>query len=297
MASGNMKFQVKSSTQYLNILDGSNANGSLAGQSPNPNSNQFLWQVSPDPDAPGYFKIQVQTPGKQWLNILNLGMNNGDLACQGNNPTTDNFRWQFEESAANPGYYLIKVKHSQQYLNILGGGGQPGTHACQGNNPTTNNFLWTVPAKAVKISMQLDCANILQQPEGPLSEQAADAWVSFSDDNGGGKEGPHQTSFKTDVYNGSQVTWDASPLPGTQGNYGVSVDDIDYESNSDDNIFSSTDVKGSSGKVTAYVLPTAPVLPGNADNESYTIVFTITPNGGTAKRYSVDPKLRVNPSN
>ena len=296
MPSGNFNLQVKSSNQYLNIPSGDNTNGSLAAQDPNPNASKFLWQVSPDPEAPGYYKIQVQSSG-QYLNILNAGMKNGDRACQGNIPTTDNFRWQFEESADNPGYYLIKVKHSGQYLNIAGSGNKPGTEACQGNTPTSDNFLWTIPAKAVNIHMQVNCEEVLKQPEGLLSDAAADANIIFSDDNRGAKENPHQKSFKSDVYNGSKVRWDADPLPQTNSQYSIRIEAIDYDSDSDDNIFSSTDIKGKSGKATAYVLPTAPLLAANTDNESYTITFTITPAGGAPKRYSVDPKLKINGTN
>ena len=297
MASGIMKFQVKSSNQYLNIPSGDNINGSLAAQDPNPNEDKFLWQVSPDPAAPGWYKIQVQS-SKQFLNILNAGMNNGDRACQGITDTTDNFRWQFEESQDNPGYYLIKVKHSLQYLNIAGSGNRPGTEACQGNTPTSDNFLWTVPARAVNINMQVDCAHMYEQPAGEVSDTAADDYIEFSDDNRGGVENPgQQKSFKSDVFNGSKVVWDPKIKPGTSPQFSITIDDIIYEAGSDDNIFSSTDIQRQNGKVTAFVLPTAPVLADNADNESYTIKFTITPTNGTPKQYWVDPKLKINGTN
>jgi hypothetical protein len=231
----------------------------------------------------------------QYLNILNASQENGAPACQGNTPTTDNFLWQFEESPNDPGYYLLKVKSSGQYLNILSASNQPGAIACQGNTPTTDNFLWKVPAKAVKVSLQIDCANLILQPEGPVSDTVANACLNFSDDNRGSTENQNVKSFRTFVYNGSQVTWDAKPLPGTNSNFAVSIDDILYESGSDDNIFSTTDETGSSGKVSAFVLPSAPVLP-DGDNESYTVKFTITPTGSQARHYSVDPKLKINPA-
>lgn len=294
MASAFFKLQVKSSNQYLNIPDSSNSNAALAVQSPNPNGDNFLWQASPAPGNPGYFLIMVKS-SNQYLNILNGGNQNGTLACQGNNPTTDNFLWQFEESPGNPGYFFIKVKSSGQYLNILDASRQPGANACQGISNTTDNFLWTLPARAVKVTLQVDCANMYQQPAGPVSDAAADAYLRFSDDNRGSTENPHQKSFRSYVNNGSQVTWDANFLPGTSNDYSLTIDDIRYESESDDNIFSKADINGVNGKANAFVLPTAPVLP-DGDNESYTVFFTITPTNGTPKQYSVDPKLKINPA-
>ncbi len=83
--------KVKSSGQYLNILNASKDNGALACQGNTPTTDNFLWQFIPAGGA--YFKLQVKSSG-QYLNILNASKDNGAFACKGNAPTTDNFLWR-----------------------------------------------------------------------------------------------------------------------------------------------------------------------------------------------------------
>ena len=88
-----MKIQVKSSSQYLNILNASKDNGAAACQGNTPTTDNFIWELIPSTTVGGYFLIKVKSSG-QYLNILNASKDNGALACQGNTPTTDNFLWR-----------------------------------------------------------------------------------------------------------------------------------------------------------------------------------------------------------
>ncbi len=139
--------QVKSSGQYLNILNASMSNGAMACQGVADVTPNFEWQVLPASN--GYFFLKVKSSG-QYLNILNASMNNGAMACQGVANTTDNFLWQFVSVAGatlsgppDPGTeFLLRVKSSGQYLNILNGAMNNGAEACQGVAATTANFVW-----------------------------------------------------------------------------------------------------------------------------------------------------------
>ena len=84
--------QVNSSGQYLNIFNGSMANGAEACQGTNNTTPNFLWEIIPG--TGDYFLLKVASSG-QYLNILNGSTANGAEACQGTNNTTDNFLWQF----------------------------------------------------------------------------------------------------------------------------------------------------------------------------------------------------------
>lgn len=293
-----LKFQVKSSGQYLNILNASQQNGADACQGVNSTTDNFLWQVLPSAGNPGYYLLQVKSSG-MYLNICGAGQQNGDKACQGNSPTSANYLWKFVESTDYPGYYLIQVKHSGQYLNILNASQQNGALACQGVNATTPNFLWDVPAKAVTIDLVIDCPNMYAQPEGAVGDSAADSYLDLSDDNRGGKENNHVRSFESQVNPGSRVTWTASTKSGNNSQYDVAIESIDYEpAASDDDLFSTPNEQGRSGRVSATVVPWAPVL-ASGDNETYSIGFSITPKSppGPKKMYRLDPKLKVNPAN
>jgi hypothetical protein len=141
MANSYLKLQVKSSGQYLNILNGGGVNGQKACQGVLATTDNFMWEIMDAPNNPGWSLLQVKSSG-QYLNILNGGNTNGQVACQGNTPTTDNFFWRFVDAPNNPGWYLLQVKSSGQYLNISNGGNTNGQVACQGNTPTTDNFFW-----------------------------------------------------------------------------------------------------------------------------------------------------------
>ena len=140
--------QVNSSGQYLNIFNGSMANGAEACQGTNNTTPNFLWEIIPG--TGDYFLLKVASSG-QYLNILNGSTANGAEACQGTNNTTDNFLWQFvlpgspSPTTVVPGlgiHFYLKVKSSGQYLNILNGSTANGAVACQGTNNSTPNFLW-----------------------------------------------------------------------------------------------------------------------------------------------------------
>ncbi len=141
------QLQVKSSGQYLNILNASMSNGAMACQGVADTTPNFEWQILPAAD--GYFLLKVKSSG-QYLNILNASMNNGAMACQGVANTTDNFFWQFVSvdgatlsGPPDPGTeFLLRVKSSGQYLNILNAATNNGAEACQGVAATTPNFVW-----------------------------------------------------------------------------------------------------------------------------------------------------------
>jgi hypothetical protein len=143
--------QVKSSNQYLNILNAAMNNGAEACQGVNNTTPNFLWAI--EPAGGGYFFLRVKSSG-QYLNVLNASMSNGAMACQGVNNTTDNFLWEFIslEGVAMPAppvpgvQFYLKVKSSGQYLNILNAATNNGAEACQGVNNSTPNFVWKLVA-------------------------------------------------------------------------------------------------------------------------------------------------------
>lgn len=299
----NTKLQVKSSGQYLNILNGGPANGTFACQGNTPTTNNFLWEIEA-PDSDGWSLIQVKSSG-QYLNILDGGNRNGKVACQGNRPTTPNFLWKIVEGAAGvpDGWFLLQVKSSGQYLNILNGGNSNGKVACQGNTPTTTNFFWqkvSAQSKPLTINLQIDCPSLIaSQPNGGLiSDADANKDLVFDDKVTGHAVNGNESSFESIVNPGSTVTWTATTKSGNNSEYSVSIDSIVYEiGTGTGNIFSSPTLEsepGNSGKVVAEVLWTA-MEPVSGANESYTVHFTITPKGGNPVKYWVDPKLRVNP--
>jgi hypothetical protein len=89
---GYFYLQVKSSGQYLNILNASTANGAEACQGTNNTTDNFLWQKVPAADGV-HFYLKVKSSG-QYLNILNASTANGAKACQGTTNTTPNFLWK-----------------------------------------------------------------------------------------------------------------------------------------------------------------------------------------------------------
>lgn len=301
-----VKFQVKSSGQWLNIKNGGNVNGTDACQGDSPTTDNFLWEII-NSSVQGWSLIKVKSGSGQYLNIKNGGDTNGTVACQETLPNSnvppDNFLWQINPDLANPGWSLIKVKSgSGQYLNILNGGNNNGQVACQGNNPTSTNFLWMqslakVP-KTVTITMTiLDCQSIFALPTGTqLSDVQANSWLSMSDDNRGGKENPNQSSFESILNPGGEVIWQSVSSPGSNNSsYTDTITNITYEQGSGNNVLGPVTPIGNSGKVQAQVIWTA-IPPDVSDNESYTITFTLT-NGGLSKVYYFDPKIKIDPSN
>lgn len=304
MPNNYVKFQVKSSGQWLNIAGGGSVAGTEACQGATPTSNNFEWEVIPS-SVPGWSLIRVKSSG-QYLNILNGGNANGALAGQEplSDPSAapDNFLWQISPDPSHPGWSKIQVKSSQQYLNILNSGDNNGQRACQGNIPTTLNFVWMQsPAKTPKnvtVTMTiLDYPSIFALPDQTrLTDAQANSWLSMGDDNRGGKENGNQSSFETILNPGSEVTWQA--VAGSNSNkagYSDAITNITYEQGSGENVLGPVTPIGNSGKVQAQVLWTA-IPPDGTDNEAYTITFTLT-NGGVTKTYYFDPKIRVNPNN
>lgn len=162
MANSELKLQVKSSGQYLNISGGGSVNGTTACQGNTPTTDNFLWKVTDAPNNAGWSLIQVKSSG-QYLNILNNANNNGATAGQGIlsdlNNAPPNFLWKLTNAPKNPGWCFLEVKSSGQYLNILNSSGDNGALACQGVANSTDNFLWkiefigeTVEAHTVTVS-------------------------------------------------------------------------------------------------------------------------------------------------
>ncbi|WP_281543271.1 RICIN domain-containing protein [Maribacter aestuarii] len=306
MANSNLKLQVKSSGQFLNIFQVTSEEGRYACQGVLPTTENFLWEMTNAPGNPGWSLLQVKSSGL-YLNVLNNALTNGATVGQNTlvnkNSAPDNFLWQIIAAPNNPGWSLIKVKSTNQYLNIDNGGNNNGTPACQGTltdlNNLPSNFLWqevTSNSKPVTVNLQIDCPSVYALQEGPLSVAQADAYLVFSDDNNGRKETGNQTSFESFVNPGSIVKWTASTKSGRNNAYDVSIDAIAYDiGTGTGDVFTSGLTKGN-GFVTAAVSWTA-IGPDEGDNEYYTVNFTISPKGGfnagPSKSYSVDPRMRV----
>lgn len=303
MPNNYVKFQVKSSGQWLNILNGGSTNGTDACQDALPTTDNYFWEIS-NSAVPGWSLIQAKSSG-QYLNIKNGGNANGTVACQqplpNPNAAPDNFLWQFLPDPNNPGWSKIQVKSSNQYLNIFNGGNANGTVACQGNIPTTTNFLWMQsPAKDPKnvtVTMNiLDCASIYALPDGTrLGDAQANQWLSMEDDNRGGKENPNQSSFETILNPGSNVTWKPKKGSGNSNSgFTDAITNIVYEQGSGNNVLGPVSAIGNSGNVQAQVIWTA-MPPDSGDNEAYTITFALN-NGNGLRTYYFDPKIRIDPS-
>lgn len=301
MPNNYVKFQVKSSGQWLNIFEGGSANPKLACQGELPTTNNFSWELSDAPGNPGWFLIQVKSSG-QYLNVKDNGMNNGDQVCEGTNPTTANYFWKMVPDPNNPGWSLIQAKSSSQYLNVAGNGMNNGDLVVQGNTPTTDNFVWMQsPAKDPKdvtVTMNiLDCTSIYALASGTrLSDAQANAWLSMEDNNRGAKENSNQSSFETILNPGSEVTWKPKKGSGASNSgFSDAITNITYEQGSGGNVLGTVTPIGNSGNVQAQVIWTA-IPPASGDNEAYTITFTLN-NGSGPKTYYFDPKIKVDPSN
>ena len=266
MTTTDLKLRVKSSGQYLNILNGGNSNGTSACQGNIPTTNNFVWKLLEAPGNPGWYLIQVQS-SMQYLNILNGGNNNGQVACQGNTPTTDNFLWKLTNAPDNPGWCFLQVKSSGQYLNILNGGNANGTLACQGNRPTTDNFLWQIIfADIMPVAHTITVSATIADPFPP----------SLSDD-----EGHHANTAVGDkgmttlVSPGDSVTWQkAGNISSLENIFEPTGTDLFIIDPSQENNKTWVGIIGS--------------LPPDSE-ESYSITYKI---GGQI--HTQDPKLRMN---
>ncbi|WP_273273549.1 RICIN domain-containing protein [Maribacter polysiphoniae] len=262
-----LKFQVKSSGQYLNIIYGGNANGTSACQGNTPTTDNFIWQILDAPNNPGWHLIQVNSSG-QYLNIFNGGNANGTRACQGNTPTTDNFLWKFINAPNNPGWCLLQVKSSGQYLNILNGGSVNGTLACQGNTPTTDNFLWKLDF--IGASPNIHTVTVSATIANPIPP-------SLSDDEGHqANTGPGDAAMTTEVGAGDTVKW-------VKGGNISSLDNVFETAGTD--LFIVDPSQENNG---AWVGIVGTMPPGS--EEEYNITYKV---GG--KTYTQDPRIRVKP--
>ena len=298
-----LKFQVKSSGQWLNIFELNSPSGTMACQGILPTTDNFSWELINSAVA-GWYLFKSKNTG-QYLNIQNGGNGNGTIACQNPLPNPivppDNFLWQIEAPDSN-GWSLIKVKSSGQHLNILNGGTVNGTPACQGDTPNTPNFLWmqyNADPTPVTVTMNIkDCTSIYAQPDGTkLNDDQADLWLSMADSHSGNSENSHQSSFKTILNPGSIVTWNPNKEPGNANSgFSVAITNIIYEQGSGNNVLGPvSSSNGNSGNVTAQVIWTA-IRPDNGDNEAYTIEFTLKRANDQPKKYTFDPKIRIDPT-
>ena len=301
--SNNIKLQVKSRGQYLNILGLGSDNGTNACQGVLPTTKNFSWEMIDAPGNPGWYLLQVKSSNK-YLCIDGSSQNNGANAVQQDlpSPLTDNFLWGKAGVPNSPLWCLFKVKHSGQFLNIFEGGNVNGQRACQGVANTTDNFFWLEQPdktpKAVKIYLQVDCCGLVgAQPQGgKVEDETANLYLVFSDDNHGQKENNNQSSFESKVYAGSQVTWKPSILDvNNNSQFDLRIDSFQADSNSA-NIFNLGSVKANGDSLSADVKWTAIPLANGADNETYTVYFSIlNRTTGNWIPYNVDPKLRVDP--
>ncbi len=298
-----VKFQVRGSGQWLNIYGNKAPSGTKACQGNTPKSDNFLWKII-DQGA-GWSLIQVKDTD-EYLNIPGAipgpGSSNGTVACQNPLPNPnaappDNFLWQIEAPDSN-GWSLIKVKSSGQYLNVLNNTMGNGDPVCQGNTPNTPNFFWMQsPAKDPKnitVTMNIDCASIQTNlPNGgPLSEDLANRYLSLEDDNRGVRENGNQSSFKSILNPGSQVTW--KPQKNGSGNLKVAITDVSKDNGTTGNVL--INVERKNDNVQADVIWTAIRPDSGADNKSYTITFTLQNGNGPAIAYTFDPKIRIDPN-
>ena len=302
-----IKFQVKSSGQWLNIYGLNAPSGTKACQGELPTTDNFSWEIINSAVA-GWYLFQSKDTG-QYLNIPGAipgpGSSNATIACQNPLPNPnnapDNFLWQIEAPDSN-GWSKIKVKSSGQYLNVLNNGMSNGDPVCQGNTPNSKNFLWLQsPAKDPKnvtVTMNiLDSASMYTQlPNGgPLSEAQANQWLQMEDDNRGAKENPNQNSFETILNPGCQVTWQPKATGNENSGYTVAITNIIYEQGSGNNVLGPVTPIGNSGHVKAQVIWTA-IRPDSGDNEAYTIEFTLKKGNDQPRTYTFDPKIRVDPN-
>lgn len=147
MADSDLKLQVKSSGQFLNIFQVTDIEGQYACQGNLPTTDNFVWTLVPSTTNKGWFLLQVKN-SEQYLNVLNSASNNGATAGQNsladpNNPPP-NFLWKLTNAPRNPGWCFLQVKSSGQYLNILNAAQNNGAVACQGVANSTDNFLWQI---------------------------------------------------------------------------------------------------------------------------------------------------------
>ena len=314
MADSDLKFQVKSGGQFLNILywdinQKIGVDGRGACQGVKPTTTNFLWNIQNAPGNPGWSLFQVEISGL-YLNVLNNSMNigapTGQNALANKNSAPDNFLWKIVPAPNNPGWSLIQVKSSGQYLNIQDAAQNNGAPACQGEPDLNNippNYLWqevTANSKPVNINLQIDCASVYAQPAGEILNPLASSLLTFTDDNNGSMEtSGDETTFRSFVNPGSTVKWTASTLPGQNNEYSVTIDSMVYDPNTGTgDVFHIAGITKGNGFITAPVDWTA-LGPAEGDNEYYTIHFTIDPKGGpnagSPKSYWVDPRIKVQP--
>ncbi|GGW44450.1 RICIN domain-containing protein [Arenibacter certesii] len=270
MASYYLKFQVKSSLQYLNILDCCNMNGAWACQGNAPTSDNFLWQILYAPKNTDWYLIQVKSSG-QYLNVLDDGHKNGNWVGQGilidSNNAPDNFLWKFSKPDKQ-GWFKIQVKSSKQYLNILNASNKNGQPACQGDNSEKDNFLWQKNHATNTITISATTKNptplVIHDDEGDSSH------THHGDDE-----------LTTKVTNGDTVIW--------QFEGDISCIDNVFERPRKDkknDLFRMDPMRQRAPKDGIWLGVIGSLPPGS--EESYAITYTV--NG---KHYTQDPKLKM----
>ena len=271
MADLDLKFQVKSSGQFLNIFQVTDIEGQYACQGNTPTTDNFVWTLVPLTINKGWFLLQVKN-SKQYLNVLNSAGNNGATAGQNsladpNNPPP-NFLWKLTNAPKNLGWCFIQVKSSGQYLNILNAAQNNGAVACQGVANSTDNFLWKI--NYVGETAEVHTVTVSATIAVPKPPSLSDDEGHQADTEDGDK------NMTTLVGPGDVVTWQ-------KGGNISSLDNVFETAGTD--LFIIDPSKENNGTWVGIVGS----LPSGAE-EAYSITYKV---GG--KSYTQDPRLRMQP--
>lgn len=251
--------QVKSSGLYLNVLGSAMGNGATAGQNTLANKNSapdnFLWQIIPAPNNPGWSLIQVKSSG-QYLNILNAAKNNGAVACQGAlsdmNNIPPNFLWQ-----------EVSVNSKTITVNL------------QIDCPV----VYALPAGPLTVA-QADANLVFSDDNNGIKETGdVTSWVSFVN--------PGSTvKWTASTKSGTNNAYDVS-IDSMEYDLGTGTGDVFTSGLTKGNGFVTSEVNWTTippdeGDNEFYTV-------------HFTITPKGGPNSGPAKSYSVDPRIRVKP--
>lgn len=273
MTTTELKLQVKSSGQYLNIFQVTNEEGRYACQGNTPTTDNFIWTLIESPSNPGWYLLKVKSSG-QYLNVLNSAGNNGATAGQNSlsdvNSAPLNFLWKLTNASKNPGWIYLQVKSSGQYLNIFEGGNDNGKKACQGVANSTDNFLWQI--QFVGETVEAHTVTVSATTANPFPPSLSDDEGHQADTAEGDK------NMTTLVGPGDSVTW-------AKGGNISSLDNV-FETNGVD-LFIVDPSQENNGTWIGIV---GSLPPGT--EEEYSITYTVQ-----GKSYTQDPRLRMNPKN
>ncbi len=272
MTTTELKLQVQSSGQYLNIFQVTSEEGRYACQGNTPTTDNFIWTLIGSKSNPGWYLLKVKSSG-QYLNVLNSAGNNGATVGQNSlsdeNAAPPNFLWKLTNAPKNPGWIYLQVKSSGQYLNIFEGGNDNGKKACQGVANSTDNFLWQI--QFVGETVEAHTVTVSATTANPFPP-------SLSDDEGNNANtGPGDAAMTTLVGPGDSVSWqragDVSSLDNIFEPTGTDLFIID-PSKEDDGTW--VGIIGS-------------MPPGS--EEAYSITYSVA----GVQQPTQDPKLRVKP--